>query len=64
MADIKHIYLVAETKGYAKDELNDYRDTERIRIECGRRYFASISDSAVTYDVVKSYSELRDIITA
>ena len=63
-ADIKHIYFVAETKGYAKDEVNDYRDTERIKIECARRHFASISDSSVTYDVVKSYSELRDIITA
>ena len=63
-ADIKHIYFVAETKGYAKDEVNDYRDTERIKIECARRHFATISDSAVTYDVVKSYSELRDIITA
>ena len=63
-SDIKHIYFVAETKGYAKDEVNDYRDTERIKIECARRHFATISDSAVTYDVVKSYSELRDIITA
>ena len=63
-ADIKHIYFVAETKGYASDEVNDYRDTERIKIECARRHFATISDSAVTYDVVKSYSELRDIITA
>ena len=35
-------------------EVNDYRDTERIKIECARRHFASISDSAVTYDVVKS----------
>lgn len=63
-ADIKHIYFVAETKGYASDEVNDYRDTERIKIECARRHFATISDSTVTYDVVKSYSELRDIITA
>ena len=63
-ADIKHIYFVAETKGYAKDKINDYRDTEKIKIECARRHFATISDSTVTYDVVKSYNELRDIITA
>ena len=63
-SDIKHIYFVAETKGYASDEVNDYRDTERIKIECARRHFATISDSTVTYDVVKSYGELRDIITA
>ena len=61
--DIKHIYFVAETKGYDKDEINDYRDTEKIKIECARRHFATISDSTVTYDVVKSYNELRDIIT-
>ena len=63
-ADIKHIYFVAETKGYAKDEVNDYRDTERIKIECARRHFATISNSTVTYDVVKNYNELRDIITS
>ena len=63
-SDIKHIYFVAETKGYDKDEINDYRYTEKIKIECARRHFATISDSTVTYDVVKNYSELRDIITA
>ena len=63
-SDIKHIYFVAETKGYDKDEINDYRDTEKIKIECARRHFSTISDSTVTYDVVKNYSELRDIITA
>ena len=40
-SDIKHIYFVAETKGYDKDSLKDY----------------------VTYDVVKNYDELWDIIT-
>ncbi len=63
-ADIKHIYFVAETKGYDSDEINDYRDTERVKIECARRHFATISDSTVSYDVVKSYRELRNIITA
>lgn len=61
--DIKHIYFVAETKGYDDDEINDYRDTEKIKIECARRHFATISDSTVTYDVVKNYDELRSIIT-
>ncbi|MBR3467962.1 MAG: restriction endonuclease subunit R, partial [Bacteroidales bacterium] len=62
--DIKHIYFVAETKGYDKDKLLDYRDTENVKIECARRHFATISESTVTYDVVKSYKELRDIITS
>jgi type III restriction enzyme len=42
----------------------DYRDTEKIKIECARRHFATISDSSITYDVVKSYDELRAIITS
>ncbi len=63
-SDIKHIYFVAETKGYDKDKLLDYRETENVKIECARRHFATISDSTVTYDVVKSYKELRDIITS
>ena len=62
-ADIKHVYFVAETKGYNKDKLLDYREKENIKIECARRHFAAIDDSSVTYDVVNSYSELRDIIT-
>lgn len=44
-----------------KDNINDYRDTERIKIECALRHFAIISDSIVTYDVVKTYNELRDM---
>lgn len=63
-SDIKHIYFVAETKGYDKDKLLDYREAENVKIECARRHFATISDSTVTYDVVKSYNELRNIITS
>lgn len=62
--DIKHIYFVAETKGYDKDKLLDYREAENVKIECARRHFATISDSTITYDVVKTYNELRDIITS
>ena len=63
-ADIKHVYFVAETKGYDKDKLLDYREAENVKIECARRHFATISDSMVTYDVVNSYNELRNIITS
>ena len=62
--EIKHVYFIAETKGYDKDELNDYRQTESVKIECARRHFATISNSKVSYDVVKNYDELRNIITA
>lgn len=61
-SDIKHIYFVAETKGYDKDSLKDYRRAESVKIECASRHFATISDSHVTYDVVKNYDELWDII--
>ncbi len=62
-SDIKHIYFVAETKGYDKDSLKDYRRSENVKIECARRHFATISDSHVTYDVVKNYDDLWYIIT-
>ena len=62
-SDIKHIYFVAETKGYDKDSLKDYRRAESVKIECASRHVATISDSHVTYDVVKNYDELWDIIT-
>ncbi|MCH5176230.1 MAG: restriction endonuclease subunit R, partial [Prevotellaceae bacterium] len=61
--DIKHVYFIAETKGYSDDELLDYRNAESVKIECARRHFAAISSSTVTYDVVKSYNDLRSIIT-
>lgn len=60
--DIRHVYFVAETKGYHDDEVLDYRYTERVKIECARRHFATISDSTVTYDVINSYAALRDVI--
>ncbi|MBR2776425.1 MAG: DEAD/DEAH box helicase family protein [Prevotella sp.] len=59
---IKHIYFVAETKGYSDDEVNDYRETERVKIECARRHFATISNSTVTYDVVKDYQDMLNVV--
>ncbi len=54
---VKHIYFVAETKGsLATGQL---RGTEKAKIECARRHFASISDSEIVYDVVTTYSDLR-----
>ena len=61
--DIKHIYFVAETKGYRSDEVTDYRETERVKIECAKRHFETISSTSVTYGVVKDYEELRNVIT-
>ena len=61
--DVKHVYFVAETKGYSDDEVTNYRKTEEVKIECAKRHFATISNSAVTYDVVKDYKGLMDIVT-
>ena len=61
--DIKHIYFVAETKGYRSDEVTDYRETERVKIECAKRHFETISSSSVTYCVVKDYEELWNVVT-
>ena len=59
--DIKHVYFVAETKGSLEE--SQLRESERSKIECARRHFSTIGDSAVTYDVVRNYNDLRDIIT-
>jgi len=61
--DVKHVYFVAETKGYNDDEVTDYRKTEEVKIECAKRHFATISNSTVTYEVVKDYQKLMDIVT-
>lgn len=59
--DIKHVYFVAETKGSLQE--SQLRESERSKIECARRHFATIADSSITYDVVRNYNDLRNIIT-
>lgn len=59
--EIKHIYFVAETKGSLEE--SQLRDTEKSKIECARRHFATIADSSITYGVVRNYTDLRNIIT-
>ncbi|MGM9804150.1 MAG: type III restriction endonuclease subunit R [Muribaculaceae bacterium] len=61
--DIKHIYFVAETKGYSDDEVIDYRSAESVKIECARRHFKAISDNGYIYDVARDYKRLYDIVT-
>ena len=61
--DIRHIYFIAETKGYKDDVITAARDAEKIRIECARHHFAAIAGSKVTFDVVKDYTELYKAIT-
>lgn len=59
--DIKHVYFVAETKGSLEE--SQLRDSEKSKIACARKHFATIADSSVTYSVVKTYEDLRNVIT-
>ena len=57
---VKHVYFIAETKGSLREV--DLRETEKSKIACARRHFASLSTSTVKYDVVKSYQDLFNIV--
>jgi len=63
---VKHVYFVAETKGSLSSL--QLREVEKSKIECARRFFASLNEKAgteqVTYDVVTSYGELRQLVGA
>jgi type III restriction enzyme len=62
---VKHVYFVAETKGSLSSL--QLREVEESKIECARRFFARLNEKAgeeqVTYDVVTSYSELRQLVS-
>ena len=63
---VKHVYFVAETKGSLSSL--QLREVEKSKIECARRFFARLNEHAgteqVTYDVVTSYGELRQLVGA
>lgn len=58
---VKHVYFIAETKGSLREV--DLRETEKSKIECARRHFASLSNSKVKYGVVHSYKDLFNIVS-
>ena len=62
--NFKHVYFVAETKGSMSTL--QLRGIEEAKIECARKFFASLNDRAdhdgVTYDVVKDYDELLQLV--
>ncbi|HPE14948.1 MAG TPA: DEAD/DEAH box helicase family protein [Bacilli bacterium] len=58
----KHIYFIAETKG-SMDSL-ELRDVEKAKIACAKKHFESITDGNIKYDMVNSYEELINIVTA
>jgi len=61
---VRHVYFVAETKGSLSSM--QLRGVEKSKVECARRFFAALNDKAeteqVTYDVVTSYAELRQLV--
>lgn len=64
--NIKHVYFVAETKGSMSTL--QLKGVENAKIECARKFFASLSTNAdgsgVKYDVVDSYDSLLQLVGA
>lgn len=61
---VKHVYFVAETKGSMSTL--QLKGVEDAKIECARKFFASLNAKAdrdgVTYDVVDSYDSLLQLV--
>ncbi len=56
----KHIYFIAETKGSMSSM--QLRAIENHKIQCARKYFKTINQDNVTYDVIDSYDSLQNKI--
>jgi len=63
---IRHVYFVAETKGSMSTL--QLRGIEEAKIECARKFFASLNEKAendgVKYDVVDTYENLLALVGA
>jgi len=61
---IKHVYFVAETKGSMSTL--QLKGTESAKIECARKFFASLNakvgHDGVRYDVVDTYDSLLQLV--
>jgi len=53
-------YVVAETKG--SSNAMEWREVEKAKIACARKHFAALNVSQLTYGVVNSYEQLRDMV--
>lgn len=66
VTNIKHVYFVAETKGSMSTL--QLKTVEEAKIECARKFFASLdakaASGAVKYDVVDSYDSLLQLVGA
>ncbi|MBF4570490.1 DEAD/DEAH box helicase family protein [Plantibacter sp. VKM Ac-2880] len=63
---VKHVYFIAETKGSMSTL--QLKGIEQAKVECARRFFASINsrpdNAGVKYDVVDSYDSLLQLVGA
>ena len=57
---VKHIYFIAETKGTMSKM--EFREIEKSKIECARKFFTKITSDQVKYDVVDSYGKLMELV--
>jgi type III restriction enzyme len=57
---VKHVYFVAETKGSVSSM--ELREIERCKTECAKRFFATISEEQVKYDVIDNYEKLMLLV--
>lgn len=66
LTQIKHVYFVAETKGSMSTL--QLKGVEQAKIECARKFFASLNDKAehdgVKYGVVDSYDSLLKLVVS
>ena len=58
--EIKHIYFIAETKGFMSTLL--LHGIEDAKIHCARKHFAALSSDNIKYDVVANYKSLMEIV--
>jgi type III restriction enzyme len=57
---VKHVFFIAETKGSMSSM--QFRKIEEAKIDCARKFFATINHDQVRYDVVDSYGKLMDLV--
>ena len=57
---VKHLFFIAETKGSMSSM--ELRKIEESKIECARKFFATISEEQVKYDVVDSYGKMMELL--
>jgi type III restriction enzyme len=57
-SDFKYIYFIAETKG-SMDSLQ-LRGAEDLKIKYAKKHFKALGHADVKYDVIKTYSDMRN----